>query len=604
MPKSAAAKLAAKAKKKIKKAEKKIVKATVSKALQPTSSVPTNLGGTGAYKVRKMKGKGGFFSDLGSMLARPFTEGGKFSLNKTLDSIGSAASLASKLAPVLTGFGDYQVNSNTLMNKYMSPAGGVGTNSVPVFGSIAKGADIVFAHREFVMDITSSTNFNVTTFPLNPGNPILFPWMWQVASLYEECEFLGVCLEYKTTSATAVGSTSTGLGTVIMATDYDCEDTAFTSKRQMEAAEFSNSGVPCETFMHPIECDSKRNVLRSMYVVPGMTASSAAPGDPRFSVLGNFSIATEGQQTAGNKIGELWVSYHIRLSRPILENSGANASYTQHLTGLLQSSTGYVPAITQNKYVVPGFTISTLAVTQATNIVIFTATSLTVGGTYVFSVLQPSTSSSLTAPANSFLVGGTASVLNYSVQPTSPYTPDYNPSLMGSLTASIPSTPVAYGYLGVCVAKFNTIGDSLSVSLATITGGSIAFDIFVTSWNLDVLGSRRKLPAEDVQTQLNRLTLRLNAISNTKDGSGSSCEAASSCCAITPGSAIFEKCNIPLPVKYASILDESCGEPACTDHGCGAIKRPGRLGTWFCEQHSGIKSGAYLAKIADKWIIC
>jgi len=130
---------------------------------------------------------------------------------------------------------------------------------------------------------------------------------------------LGMIVEYRSMSATAVGTTSSAMGIVIMATDYDCYDTNYASKRAMEAAEYSSSGVPFKTFIHPIECDNKRNTLGLHYVVPGITTSSMAAGDQRMSVLGNFCIATEGQQTAGDKIGEIWVSYHIRLSRPILE---------------------------------------------------------------------------------------------------------------------------------------------------------------------------------------------------------------------------------------------------------------------------------------------
>lgn len=237
------------------------------------------------------------------------------------------------------GFGRYDVRRNSLYKSRSGTRGGPGGAQVedmpyvaspPQFGSTKKGSDIVFAHREYIGDVKSSINFQATTYPINPGNNEMFPWMSRVAGLFEEYEMLGCLFEYRSTSATAVGTTSSGMGVVVMATDYDCYDQNFTTKRQMEAAEFSSAAVPFETFLHPIECDRSRNVLAQEYVVPGMTKYTDAPGDARLSVLGNFTIATEGQQVDGTTIGELWVTYHIKLSRPVLESTASTSVYSVH----------------------------------------------------------------------------------------------------------------------------------------------------------------------------------------------------------------------------------------------------------------------------------
>lgn len=248
------------------------------------------------------------------------------------------------------GFGRYDVRRNSLYRPRPGTRGGPGGAQVedmsyvaspPQFGSTKKGSDIVFAHREYIGDVKSSINFTATTYPINPGNNTMFPWMSRVAGLYEEYEMLGCLFEYRSTSATAVGTTSSGMGVVVMATDYDCYDQNFTTKRQMEAAEFSSAAVPYETFLHPIECDRSRNVLAQEYVVPGITKYSDAPGDARLSVLGNFTIATEGQQVDGTTIGELWVTYHIKLSRPVLESTTSTSVYSTHGWGSV-SDTGNV----------------------------------------------------------------------------------------------------------------------------------------------------------------------------------------------------------------------------------------------------------------------
>jgi hypothetical protein len=225
----------------------------------------------------------------------------------------------------------------------MSMDSGMPTNPAPTFNSLKGGSDIIMSHREYVADVKSSIDFAITTYPLNPGNPILFPWFSQIAQLYEEYEFLGVLLEYRSLCATAVGTTQAGMGAVITATDYDVTDKNYTSKRAMEAAEFAVSGVPYSTFIHPIECDPRRNVVSQGYVVPGILTSSQAPGDPRLSVLGNFSIATTGMQTTTDTIGELWISYHVRLSRPILEITQNVSLYTQRFKWNI-SATGVISA--------------------------------------------------------------------------------------------------------------------------------------------------------------------------------------------------------------------------------------------------------------------
>jgi len=271
------------------------------------------------------------------------------------EAIGSATGVPG-LSPILGkaggwlsrvfGFGDYEVQNNSLMSNWGENAV-MGSNSgaPPSFGTIKRGSDIVFSHREFVADVTSSTSFSSTTYPINPGNPVLFPWMSQVASLYEEYEFLGLIFEFRTTCGTSNTAATPGMGVVVMATDYDCYDNNYTNKRAMEAAEFSSSGVPYQTFMHPIECDRKRNVLGTLYTVPGITKSSQALGDQRMSVMGNFNIATVGNPSGGVTIGELWVTYHVRLSRPILESATTTASvFSQHAWGQIPNSTG-VPAI-------------------------------------------------------------------------------------------------------------------------------------------------------------------------------------------------------------------------------------------------------------------
>lgn len=235
--------------------------------------------------------------------------------------LGNAASWLARAF----GFGRYSIRKNSLM-----------TQNIAQF---ADNGSMTFAHREFVTDVFTSVDFANTGYLINPGNPQLFPWLSRIAQNYEEFEFLGLIFEFKSMSADAVGSTNTGLGTLIMATDYDVVDANYATKQEMEIADFATSDAPCYHQIHPVECDPKQNVMKKMFVQTATTLAGY-PDDPRFSVLGNFQIAAVGAQSP-SRAGELWVSYHIRLSKPQLAR-GIAAQPATHLRAHVTNSTGQV----------------------------------------------------------------------------------------------------------------------------------------------------------------------------------------------------------------------------------------------------------------------
>ncbi len=255
--------------------------------------------------VPKIKGKGfysGFLSDIGGGLGAGLGSlFGNASVGKTIGS--GLGSIVSKV----TGMGSYRVNSNTLISD----------TGTPVFATGAEGT-VVVSRREFVGDILGSKAFRNNTFRLNPGNPALFPWLSNVAHSFEQYEILGMILEYRPTSGSAVSSTNNAMGVVIMTTNYDVLDPAFTSKQQMEAYQYTISTVPYNHAIHAVECKRELNVLDAMYVRQFVQPQSA---DPRFYDLGLFQIATVGMQADDINVGELWVSYHVKLLKPRLADS-------------------------------------------------------------------------------------------------------------------------------------------------------------------------------------------------------------------------------------------------------------------------------------------
>jgi len=211
---------------------------------------------------------------------------------------------ATKFLNWISGRGDYKVSANSLVD----------SGAPPSFVSDGNGFRV--RHREYIRDIVSTgAVFNNYPLAINPGLPETFPWLSSIASNFEEYELHGLLFEFRTLSAVAVSSTNTALGAVVLATNYDVYDPAFSNKQQMEAYEFSCSGPPCASLLHPVECAPRQTVNPIKYVRTNGTVPPA--GDLRMYDMGLFQIATVGQQAVSN-IGELWVTYDVKFLKPKL----------------------------------------------------------------------------------------------------------------------------------------------------------------------------------------------------------------------------------------------------------------------------------------------
>lgn len=214
----------------------------------------------------------------------------------------------------ITGYGDYQVRSNSLATVSTS------VDMVPQFARTDHSVRV--CHREFVGDLkvpTSPDDFNNNIVELiNPANPVLFPWLNKMALLYTQYKIHGMVITYKTMSSNYSASGGP-LGTVIIATNYNVNDQAFVTKVQMENSEFAVSCNPSTSLIHAIECDPKVSGLQTLYISDPGTQLPGAISDPRFYHYGKLQIATSGLPgTPNSTMGELWISYDIELMKPVI----------------------------------------------------------------------------------------------------------------------------------------------------------------------------------------------------------------------------------------------------------------------------------------------
>lgn len=271
-----------------------------------------------AKVARTLKGFGDYnmntdeFNKLVTRLARiedkiPSVKTGLSGLGSKVGGLFGMGELGKNLgegAAKLLGFGDYKVQSNSLMKGMEQNAG----DSIPKFSTPNNGVRII--EREFIGDIISSDPANTflnQPFRINPADSGTFPWLSTIASQFDQWRPNGIVFEFRTTSSDFNGSAQ-GLGSVIMSTDYDVNDPVYTNKSTMTNADYACSTKPSNDLYHGIECDPKQRPTELLYVLSANSADQS-----NLYSLGNFQIATNGVSAAAVTLGELWVSYDITL---------------------------------------------------------------------------------------------------------------------------------------------------------------------------------------------------------------------------------------------------------------------------------------------------
>lgn len=208
---------------------------------------------------------------------------------------------AQQLIKAITGFGEYHIEKNSILEGGMSPP--------QVINTVSKGGFIV-RHREYIADVNASSTFTNKAYDINPGLRGSFPYLSQIAKAFELYRLRGLVYEFKSMSSDAVLSTSasSALGTVAMATQYNSLSNPFTNLIALQNHEFSNASKPSCDFYHPVECKKSLTAVSELYVRTGAVESNA---DIRLYDIGQFNIATSGMQNATGVIGQLWCTYEI-----------------------------------------------------------------------------------------------------------------------------------------------------------------------------------------------------------------------------------------------------------------------------------------------------
>lgn len=231
---------------------------------------------------------------------------------------GAAGHQLAGMASKWLGFGDYKISRNSLMTKASS--------GIPAMHSTNQ--SVVVRHKEYIGQIRGHTTFKVRQeLPLNPGIGSTFPWLCDIAAKYQEYVIRGAVFHYVPTSGMAINSTDPALGTVMLQTSYRASDTAPTSKNEMMNEYWATESMPCETFIHPIECDPRENPFSVHYV----RTRDVPAGEPLMSYdLGKTFVAVSGQAADDKVIGDLWITYEVELKKPVVSSPVVACNYSQY----------------------------------------------------------------------------------------------------------------------------------------------------------------------------------------------------------------------------------------------------------------------------------
>lgn len=187
---------------------------------------------------------------------------------------------------------------------------------------------LVLTHKEYIGDVFAPNTgaFTNTSYPINPGLSQNFPFLAQFATNFDEYELIQMVFEFHSTiDASATSNAAGNTGTVIMATNYKSDAQLFTTKEEMIQYHGGVSGRLTENLIHGVECDPAKNALGGSKFVRSAFVSNS---DIKTYDSGIFQLAIQNIPSAfyNQQVGELWVHYKVKLSKPKLSASLGNSS--------------------------------------------------------------------------------------------------------------------------------------------------------------------------------------------------------------------------------------------------------------------------------------
>jgi len=217
-----------------------------------------------------------------------------------------------------------------------------------------KDGTVIITHRELLTEIQAQgTAFSVVfKTPVNAGSPTLARWLAQQAQSYETYSFSSLSIDYVPMVPTTYG------GIVYLAMDPDPRDPPPLSAPVMMVTPGSITGPVHKGMRWSARSQDLHN--RPRFFVRDV-ANGGIIGTQTLELrsfdVGNFFAATEGVFSPSaaftGTVGQLWVSYSIKLMQPQVYNTPAvtQAKFQQYIP----LTSGAYQVDTENMYYSPTF---------------------------------------------------------------------------------------------------------------------------------------------------------------------------------------------------------------------------------------------------------
>jgi len=177
------------------------------------------------------------------------------------------------------------------------------------FSNSPRGVLVEHKERFYTMEQVAGTGETSVHWQINPGNQSLFPWLSQIAPMYETYNFESLEIQYVTTAPV------TTPGGVVVAVDYDPLDSPPTDQATLESYKGAIS-FPVYKANASLHCPRSDMNKRKTYYTKTSSPLVDAPPD-RLNDIGTlFTRLDDGPSAAA--VGKLYVKYKIRFQTPQL----------------------------------------------------------------------------------------------------------------------------------------------------------------------------------------------------------------------------------------------------------------------------------------------
>lgn len=277
--------------------------------------------GKGAYGIRRT---------LGSALKR-------FKLGQRLGGAALGGILGGVEGAAMGFVGNGEYSSNDLINMRND------MDEIPQF-SMTDDEGIILSRKEYIRDVYGGPNigtvaspkadpFLVYEFPINPGMENTFPWLSQIACNFEEYELLQCIFTYRATVTESANTANGQVGNILINTIYQAAAPNFNNKVEMAAYGHPGGGKISENCYHGVECDrEKLSGTVGEFIRTGPVTGQDIKSFDHAKL--NVAVANLDKAYIDTCLGELWVTYTVRLRKPKLYSAiGKSIQQDIYLSG-------------------------------------------------------------------------------------------------------------------------------------------------------------------------------------------------------------------------------------------------------------------------------